>query len=228
MQKIKILVLLFLPLTAFTQQTMEVGAMLGFANYQGDLAEDPIEFGETKLAYGVFGRYHISERVKLRVNLLKATITGSDENAVGTLKDRQWRFKTDLIEAGVQGEFHPLGKSRYSNTGIFQKQISPYIATGVGFVLANNKVTTPEADREKFPEKDLTSNFISIPFIAGVRADMVEQVSLGFEWGWRSVINDYLDGVSKNGNPDKNDWYLFIGLNLSFHFGGPASSFQAK
>ena len=40
--------------------------MLGVANYQGDLADDLIEFGETKAAGGLLVRYHLNKSFDLR------------------------------------------------------------------------------------------------------------------------------------------------------------------
>ena len=52
----------------------------------------------------------------------------------------------------------------------------------------------------------------------GVRADLLENLGLGLEGGWRITQNDYLDGVSTNGNPDGNDLYIFVGATLSYFF----------
>ena len=39
-----------LPAALFAQQKMEFGAFGGFANYQGDLVENPVALSETKLS----------------------------------------------------------------------------------------------------------------------------------------------------------------------------------
>ncbi|MEK7257522.1 MAG: DUF6089 family protein, partial [Bacteroidota bacterium] len=95
---------LFLPLLAIAQKQMEVGGFAGFANYQGDLSENQIQFGETKLAYGAFWRYHLHKKFKIRGNGYLGTVTGDDKNADSMLKERGWSFKSYILEFAVTGE----------------------------------------------------------------------------------------------------------------------------
>jgi hypothetical protein len=216
-------------ITSQAQQFLEVGGILGFSNYQGDLVEDPIKFGETRLSYGGFLRYHLKDRIKIKGGAYLANISGSDENADGGLQSRGWKFEASVLEFSLQGEYHPLAKPRTGETGLFQKQVSPYIATGFGVTIADVKLTVPAQDVSKFPEPGETNIFLSIPIVAGVRVDLHEHFSLGFEAGWRTPLSDYLDGVSKNGNPDKNDWYIVIGGTASYFFGSLlASGFETN
>lgn len=212
-----------LPLAAFSQQKVEIGAFGGFANYQGDLVKDPIALSETKISYGGFIRYHLNKKVKFRGNFVYAFISGSDENnANAGLKDRGWSFESNILEATFIGEYHPFGKERMSNTGIFANQISPYVGIGLGIATFTPEVTvTNTLDRDLFPEKGEKTLSPSIPLLVGVRADLMENFALGLEIGWRATFNDYLDGVSKNGNHSKNDWYVLAGLTASFFFGEP-------
>lgn len=215
-----LLVLFFLTTCiSLNAQNVELGVFTGFANYQGDLAEDPVEIGETSLSVGAFGRYHVSSRFKIKGSVYYGLITGNDANSTGMRKNRGWSFESNLLEVGVQGEFHPLGRDRYGMGGVFKASVSPYVATGIGVVNVSSEVTvTNPADAGKFPEANTKSTSASVPFLIGVRLDAYESISLGFEWGWRATFSDYLDGVKKNGNPDKNDWYLFIGASLAYVF----------
>ena len=209
-----------LPLALFSQQKMEFGFFGGFANYQGDMAEDEIEFSETKLSYGGFLRYHLNEKVKIRGNFMYAYISGRDANAEGSLKDRGWSFESSILESSFIGEYHPLGRSRVGNTGIFTPQVSPYLGFGLGIATYTPRVgVTDPLDNDLFPEQGEKTLSASIPLMVGVRADLFEFFSLGVELGWRTTFNDYIDGVSKNGNNNKNDWYVLGGITASFFFG---------
>ncbi len=200
-------------------QNLEVGLFTGFANYQGDLAEDPVEIGETSLSFGAFARYHVSARFKIKGSAYYGLVSGSDANSTGMRRDRGWSFKSNLVEVSAMGEFHPLGRDRYAYGGVFKASVSPYVATGLGFVKIDSEVlVTDPADANRFPEAGARSTTLAVPFLVGIRLDAYEAVSLGFEWGWRATFNDYIDGVKKNGNPDKNDWYLFIGGSLAYVF----------
>ncbi len=214
--------LLLIFLTSFLSlqaQQVELGLFTGFANYQGDLAEDPVEIGETSLSFGAFARYHLAPRFKIKGSVYYGLVSGSDANSSGTRANRGWSFKSNLVEVSAMGEFHPLGRDRYAYGGVFKASVSPYVATGLGFVKIDSEVSvTDPADANKFPEAGAKSTSLAVPFLVGIRLDAYEAVSLGFEWGWRATFNDYIDGVKKNGNPDRNDWYLFIGASLAYVF----------
>lgn len=215
------------PAALLSQQKMEVGVLGGFANYQGDLAEDQIEPSETRLSYGGFVRYHLKDRVKIRGNFMYGFISGNDDNAKGSLKERGWRFESNILEASFVGEFHPLGRSRVSNTGIFRPQFSPYVGLGMGIASFAPVVSvTDPLEADKFPEQNEKTLSASLPLILGARADLLEFFSLGIDVGWRATFNDYLDGVSENGNNDKNDWYVIIGITASIFLGDQQTDYN--
>ena len=115
--------------------------------------------------------------------------------------------------------------SRAGSTGIFRRQISPYIATGLGYTFTNIDLVVPSSDSGMFPEAEDVDKFITVPFMFGVRIDLHEHVSISGEWGWRATFSDYLDDVSQNGNPNRNDWYLFVGGSVSYFFGSFSPDF---
>ncbi len=228
MSRLTLFFICCMPAALFSQQKMEFGFFGGFANYQGDLVQDPIALSETKLSYGGFMRYHLKNKVKLRGNFLYGFISGSDaNNADNGLKSRGWSFQSNILEASFVGEYHPFGKSRVGNTGIFAHQISPYVGLGIGMATFTPAVkVTNSADNDLFPEQYEKTMSASIPILVGVRADLLENFSFGAEIGWRATFNDYLDGVSKNGNPHKNDWYVMAGVTASFFFGHSQADFN--
>lgn len=228
MTRLIVITLCCLPVALFSQQKMEFGAFGGFANYQGDLVKDPIALSETKLSYGGFLRYHLNNKVKVRGNFLYGYISGSDaNNSDAGLKQRGWSFHSTILEASLIGEYHPIGRSRVGNTGIFARQVSPYVGLGVGLATFKPKVSvTDPQDIGLFPEPDENTLSASIPILVGVRADLFEFFSVGVEVGWRATFNDYLDGVSANGNDKKNDWYVMGGISFSFFFGDNQPDFN--
>jgi hypothetical protein len=227
--RIFLIVFLFLtPLLAFSQQNFEGGVFLGTSNYQGDLSENAIHLEESRLAYGLFVRVHKHKNFKAKANIFIGSISGTDLNADKGLASRGWSFKSNLIEAGLQAEYHPFGKKRYSISGIFQRQFSPYLAAGVAFAQASADLNIPDKDKSLFPESDDINNFIGVPIIIGIRLDLLEDFSFGLEMGWRAIFSDYLDNVSKNGNPKKDDWYSVAGFSLSYHFRSSSRFNSAK
>jgi opacity protein-like surface antigen len=230
MKILKILFFSLFAIAATAQQNVEGGVFAGFGNYQGDLSEDEIELSETKLTYGAFVRYHLKDKFKLRANLYYGFVSGNDQNAKGALKDRGWSFESSILELSLMGEYHPFGRGRLGTTGLFRKQVSPFIGAGVGLASFNPDVKVSKSeDANLFPEPSASSTSLSLPLMVGLRADLLEHFSLGLEWGWRFTFNDYIDGVSLNGNQDKNDLYVFIGLTASYFFGEAVGvDFQSK
>ncbi len=210
--------LILLPMFLMGQQRVDISGFAGFANYQGDLSPDAIEFSETKVSFGGALRYHITDKLKVRANVYLGFISGSDANdQSGNLTGRGWSFKADILEYCLMAEYHPIGKDRFGSTGIFEPQITPYVFTGFGMVNTKPAVSvTNTADAGLFPETDFTDTHMVLPLGIGVRADIFEFVSLGLEGGWRFTSTDYLDGVKMNGNPNANDLYMFFGVTLTF------------
>ncbi len=202
------------------QQNVEAGFFAGAANYQGDLAEDEVELGETKLAYGGYISYLLNPKVIIRGNVFYGDISGDDANSVD-LEFRDYSFTGEVLEIGVNTQWLIFGRSRYNNSGIFVPQFTPYLSAGVAISTVKTDLQYPNTDQNNlnFPEKADTDNFLVVPVSAGLRYEMVEFLTLGFEVGARATFSDYVDNVSLNGNPNKNDWYLFGGFTLGYVFG---------
>lgn len=207
---------------------LEVGFIFGVTNYSGDIAQKNIHISETNLGYGAFARYFFSNKFSAKAHLYSGTISGDDANSKDPIiQRRSFRFGTNLTEVGLSGEWHPLGKDRFSSTGMHRSFLSPYLYLGVGATFSSAKVEyygTPE-DRSvfittPFPEVGPHQRFLIAPMGAGVRVELNESLVLGAELGWRPVFSDDLDGVRLNGNPEKNDWYYFGGATIAFIFGG--------
>lgn len=220
----KITATLFIVLFCFfgltAQQNVEAGIFAGVANYQGDLAEDQVEVGETKLAYGGYISYLLNPKVIIRGNAFYGTITGDDANSP-TLNFRNYSFDGTVLELGINAQWLIFGRSRYNNSGIFVPQFTPYISSGVAISTINVDLKYPDTEENNanFPERADTDNFLVVPLTAGLRYELVEFLTLGFEAGVRATFSDYVDNVSLNGNPNKNDWYLFGGFTLGYVFG---------
>ncbi|MEY3053314.1 MAG: hypothetical protein RLY31_3099 [Bacteroidota bacterium] len=210
-----------LPLTLLGQVPIEAGAFIGTTTYQGDLAENHVEFNELNLAYGGFVRYAINPKVKLRGNVIYGNISGTDRNAKDLgLYNRGWTYDSYIVEMSLLMEYHPIGRSRTDKIGFFAPQVTPYIASGVGFINFDPSITVSRfQDVNLFPENAAKSSSVSMPVIGGVTFDISEKFLLGVEVGSRLTFNDYLDGVSKNGNPKKGDLFIFGGVCLTYYVG---------
>ena len=213
---IQLILLAFSPIL-LQGQNMEAGLFAGASNYQGDLVDGYVEMKETNLAYGAFLRYYVHNNLAVRVGFLGGRITGDDRNSSHPLRRlRGAKFQSDLFELGISGEWHIMGQERYDDERGFKKNFSPYLYMGLAIAY-----TDPVTSGEGLPElEEYPNSFFSIPVGGGFKYSVHEMVCLGFEGGFRPAFSDYLDGVSLIANPKRKDWYMFLGMTLTFKFGG--------
>ena len=213
--------LLLMTLSLDAQRYVEVGGFAGVANYQGDLSQDPIEFGATKLSVGGLVRYHYSPKLYFKGNVYAGQIKGDDLNGdpESSTYKRGWNMTANLLEVSINAEWLPLAKPRFNDVGIFRPQINPYLFVGVGSNFLDRELggIHPNNQPVLVPEADI-SNFLIIPVGGGLRFDFTQWSTLGFEWGWRYTNTDFIDGISA-GRKDTPDWYFFWGVTLSTFFG---------
>ena len=237
-----ILLLLLLPAMAFSQdeeETMEMdtakasngewsaGLFLGYSNYLGDLVDPTFTFDHASAAFGIFIKNQLSHRFGLRANLHYGNIEGSDLN-YDRNENRGTSFESSLVELAIRGEYEfrkkdhfKGGDTEYTQSGKYSKKIVPYIFLGVGAAFVKPDVVYGNPSRPlemKDINTDYSNTHLTIPLGIGLRIDLSRKLFLGLEWGERLTFTDYLDGVSKSGNPDGNDLYSMGGLTLGMRF----------
>ena len=209
---------------------LEAGFLFGLTNYSGDVSEKSITLSETHLGFGANVRYFLSQYFSLRAQLFSGSVSGDDANAKDPqARRRSIRFGTNILEVGLGGEWHILGRNRFANaTGMRRYFPSPYFYLGIGGAFTGAKAEyygAPEDRNEvllaPIPEVGLRQHFLIAPMGVGLRLDLNEKMVIGGELGWRPLFADDLDGVRMNGNPDSDDWYYYGGITLSFVLNTP-------
>ena len=164
-------------------------------------------------------RYNINDRFSVSGNFNISTLQGSDLNSSAPIiKQRGFAFKYGIKELAISGEFNLLPTDRrMHNYGFFLQRFSPYIFAGFALAATDGTPTAP-ADRIPYPvpEKDTRNTFIAASFGVDLKLQITKEINTGFDFGWRPTFSDYLDGVSINGNPNKNDWYFMAGFKISY------------
>lgn len=206
-RSLSILISVIIIFSQLNGQGFEAGFFLGAANYQGDLHPTHFVFGETKIAYGGFISYPITEYLHARASVNKGAISGSDTNSdlnSGRL-NRNLNFRSDIFEFGIQAEFHPFPL-------IFgeEKIISPYIVTGINGFTFNPQAfyidrfydLAPLGTEGQHLEGSNISPYkrfqISIPMGVGLDFRISDYNTIGLEFSMRKTFTDYLDDVSSN------------------------------
>lgn len=211
--------LYLLPLYLSAQPRWEVGFNIGGNNYLGDLTPNwyPIA-RETQLGYGVFFKRHINQSIGIRLNY-HGGLLGGDDLRFDEQADRGMSFLAQIHDASVLFEWQFNARSRYSK-GSIHSIATPYLfaGPGVSFFKPDTDYNQDSDDNVVFDARDLESQqwnqTFSLNTGAGIRFDLTERTSLGFEFSVHPVFNDWLDGVKYSGNPIQNDWFVFLGLTL--------------
>ena len=230
MHKIKILLFSFLPVLGFAQVDMEVGVMAGGSNYFGELTEDFTNFQETKVGFGVFGRLNLHPYVNLQSHVLKSKISGHDKHNK-TYFIRNLSFEGDLTEMAMTLEINLFQPSKIRKGVVYKRQaVVPYLFGGVAFTIFDSNIELSDPNQnyivEPFPEPNGETAFISLPGGGGLKFFFKDSDSfrIDVQGGLRYVLSDYFDGISINGYPLDNDWYIFAGINLVYRINTSGSS----
>ena len=218
---------------ALAQSKIEGSLFFGISSYHGDLINQnnfTHYLKEVQPAFGGILRYSLSLNLAIRAQGMMSKISSSDRKG-GTryeYYDRGYSFTNSLKEFSVLGEWDFLGHKRFTENGRhIGKTNSPYLFTGVAVILNSPKVDFGQNQSRPAEsqissdknESNLSATRMAIPFGVGYRMDLTPQFNLDFELGFRPVFSDYLDGVSKSGNPNDRDGYAFGGVALTYRFG---------
>ena len=223
---LKIFVILCFPLLINAQEKLEVGLIVGGANYQGDIASKSVfSFKQTQFGGGFFARGHLSRKISLRGNMYFTRLKGDDQNFANEGKwreERAFNFTSPVSEFSLTPEWHLLGNRTKRH------KLRPYIFGGLGLVITDPvtnldptliDATTNQPVHLETQEGHFSKTNLLIPIGAGFAFDLNEKLSLGLEFSSRFPVSDYLDGISESANPDKKDWYSTGGITLAYKIG---------
>lgn len=180
---------------------LEIGLFAGGSYYMGDINPNT-PFLETNLAYGLSGRYNLTNRWAFKLTGYQGVITGDDNNS-NFLPERSLSFKSGIKELAGVMEFHFLP---YYN-GSLKNYWTPYIFGGAAILY--HRPQRNERDLRDFgTEGQYQSAYIgenrddysyyafSIPFGIGVKYSFSQRIAMAIDWGMRKAFTDYLDDVS--------------------------------
>ncbi len=196
------LCLVFVPVAVSAQQRLHVTAFGGFANYSGDLQTKRLTLDQSNAVFGLGVKYDLTQHFAVRAGFNYASVQGTDKKNEGLLKARNLSFETRIFEGNVLLE--------YTLFDLSEKRFSPHVFGGLAIYRFNpfsydslgNKVflqplgtegqgLTAYPDRKKY---NLTQ--FAIPFGAGIKYRVSDNVVLSYEIGLRKLFTDYLDDVS--------------------------------
>ncbi|WP_207492023.1 DUF6089 family protein [Aridibaculum aurantiacum] len=189
--------------SAYSQRT-HYSLHVGTANYSGELFYKKSKLPEydlqnAKLAVGLGIEYELLEKVSLRGTFMYGKI-GADDKKTGIDPARNLSFATSLWDLTLGAQYYLLNPQRYN--------LQPYLFTGVSFFhfnpytydRAGNKVYLQPLGTEGqgiIPGRDPYKLYqVAIPYGAGIRMQVSDNLRVGLEISARKTFTDYLDDVS--------------------------------
>ncbi len=215
--KLYLNILIFFSFNAllFGQQKFEVAILGGATYFLGDLNTDKVVPALIRPNYGLAIRYNVNPQFILKGQALTGMIAGDDKYTTNEAS-RGAYFNNRYYGSSFSLEYLPIRKSR-SLLYKFQSTWSPYASLGIEYLRSVDKAKCRHCG-DALPET-LKDSFISAIFGVGARIDPDPHFSFGTELVWHAVFSDYLDGISKLGNPNNNDWIVGANIWVSYFFG---------
>jgi hypothetical protein len=174
----------------------------GLSNYSGDLQAKPYTFDQSFFAFGAGAQYDITRNFSAISNISIMKVGASDQYNNANLVFRNLSFQTNIIEWNLLGE--------YTFLDITEKKFSPFIYGGIAVFHYNpyaydttgqkvylKPLSTEGEGLPQYPgQKPYSLTQFAIPFGAGIKFRVSENVVLAYEVGFRKTFTDYLDDVS--------------------------------
>lgn len=202
----------------------EIGFGIGASNFMGDLGGasagegsrfGDFQFGVTRYAFTGYYRYKFLERVCARAGLSYGLVTGDDANAGNDgRKARNLNFRSPIVELAVTGEFYFMKENiggAYRLKGMrgrrFQN-ISGFVFLGIGSFYFNPKgqnsngqwvnLADLNTEGQGLPggPEDYSQISIAFPMGFGFKYSINRELNIGFHFGLRQTLTDYIDDVS--------------------------------
>lgn len=207
MQKILFILLISLIMPQLLWgQSREMGVMVGFSGYKGDLNPKMFNSDLIRPGLGILYRRCYSNHWSFRTGISVLKIKGDDALSTDSFQlNRNLSFKSNVIEyhLGYEFNFFPY---QAANPNTF---FSPYLFGGISFFRFNPKAAlkgdwyalqplhTEGQGTAAFPNrKPYSRTSLSIPFGGGIKVRLKRRIGLQLEVGVRKTYTDYLDDVS--------------------------------
>jgi hypothetical protein len=185
-------------------QEWQAEIMAGISGYNGDLTQHRISIKQMRPAFNLNIKYHSGDVLDMRVGLGYGKVVADDKNNThADLKRRNLNFKSNIIELNVIADVNLFDPEVYTSY--------PYLFGGVGLFHFNpytydndNKKTylrplsTEGEGLTEYPgRKKYSLVQFCLPVGAGWKWHINETWDVSYELGFRVLLTDYLDDVSK-------------------------------
>lgn len=248
MRIITVFFLLCISTTSLQAQKFSIKYAVGVANYAGDLQAKAYTFSQAQLMGGLGLEYEITDHFIARADISLGKVSAADRHS-GIQADvaRNLEFTSSIAEFSLNMEYDLLSLKNWKATpyvfaGFGVYHFNPYTSDQLGDKIYLQPLGTEGQGMNGFSKYNTTQ--LNIPYGAGVKVAITDDIRLGVEVGFRKLFTDYLDDVSgyyapqadlsagakqyayrgtgaypagaKRGNSGADDDYYFTQLTLSF------------
>ncbi len=198
--------LLFLAILPFfvNSQNLHADLFAGVANYQGDLQGKRFTFSQSHPAIGLGASYDITNKFIGRIGFTYATVEGNDQknSSAKGVEFRNLNFKSRISELQLGLEYNIFDLNERSFTpylfaGVAGYHFNPYTTDSAGNKVFLKPLSTEGQGLAAYPDrKEYKLTQFAIPFGAGLKLALSDNLQVGLELGLRKLFTDYLDDVS--------------------------------
>ncbi|NBB21838.1 outer membrane beta-barrel protein [Runella sp. CRIBMP] len=217
----------------------EIGGCLGAVGYLGDLNQQDLMSKEFNFSYQGFVRKYINtSNFAFRYNLQVGKFSGRDSNYPNRAS-RNLSIDTRFVENAflIEWDYFDINPIYYRQYYGYQPVYTPYFFAGPTVVYTNprpdfTQTYSPYATILEGIEHDKNARYahwhLAFAFGGGMKFDLSPSVNLGIEASFRIATSDYVDGISKAGNPNRNDGYQLITMTGTYRLGIRRKSIRRK
>ncbi|MDG1780206.1 MAG: DUF6089 family protein [Flavobacteriales bacterium] len=215
-------ILIFIAYSADAQYKWEYGLKIGGANYLGDIGGQAgigrdfvpwdMHLNQTNIAIGGYGRYKVSKRLALQLNLNYLQINDADAESTNPARvARNLNFRNRMLELGLKGEFTVFYDNDVGGRGYYNPDFRLYVFGGVSVFRHNPQgqiLFDPNDDfdagewydlrgwRTEGQEEEYGTFGLAIPAGLGLYFTFYKEWRVGWEISYRTTFTDYLDDLS--------------------------------
>lgn len=217
MTKFFIPFLCFFAFTISHAQINEVGLFIGGSNYIGDVGSTNYIY-PNEPAFGILYKWNKSPRHAYRFSYTQSQISADDRDSNEPGRhNRGYSFANNIKELSAGIEFNFFDFNLHEE----KPKFTPYVYTGLSYFFYDGKYLAGNTI-----ETSGMSSSVAIPMTVGIKSNISRSLVLALEVGARYTFSDNIDGsnpsnssLTKFGNINNNDWYVFSGATLTYTFG---------
>lgn len=222
MRRLVVMLVVFTMSQTINAQLHEIGVYMGYSNFIGDVGATNY-INPNHLAYGAIYKWNRSPRHSFRATVTRTLLEGKDINSDDpSRKLRGYQFKNTITELSVGMEF-TFWEFNLHN---IEPQGTPYLYTGISYFNYDTLYLNEQNNIVPYG----SDNSFAIPMVVGYKATISSNLILAGEIGARYTFTDAIDGSNpvkdkkdfdelKFGNINSKDWYMFMGITLTYTFG---------